>query len=96
MSGFDWRYTSATKMIRLRDRVVELLKSRDGSDLCVGCLAKTLAVPHKSAHESLLKLEAQPGFKRRYGQCSECGKTRIVTGYAAHATPAPQPVEGDG
>lgn len=64
---------------RLRDRVVEALRTRPGDSLCVGCIAKALGTTHKSAHEATLKLEAQPGFTRGYASCTDCGKTRIVT-----------------
>jgi hypothetical protein len=80
-------------MTRLRDRVVALLLSRVGDDLCVGCIASTLAVPHKSAHEAMLKLEARPGFTRRYGRCSACQKTRIVTA-RTNGAPTAAPDEG--
>lgn len=64
--------------MKLRDRVVELLSSQPGRDLCVGCIARALDVSHKSAHEATLKLEAVPAFRRAYGRCAACGKTRIV------------------
>lgn len=79
---------------RLRDRVVEALRARPGTSLCVGCIAKTLGTTHKSAHEATLKLEAQPGFTRGYASCSDCGKTRIVT--TRRASPAPAATEPDG
>jgi hypothetical protein len=75
-------------MTRLKERVIELLHSRAGEDVCVGCIARALGVPHKSAHEAMLKLEAQSGFRRRYGRCVACDKTRIVTGYTLAAIPA--------
>ena len=66
-------------MNRLRDRVVDTLEKRPDHSLCVGCIARLLDTPHKSAHEATLKLEARPGFTRGYGRCAVCGKTRIVT-----------------
>lgn len=66
-------------MVGLKDRVIALLVSRPGDGLCGSCLARMLGVPHKSAHEAALKLEARPGFNRGYGQCSVCDKYRIVT-----------------
>lgn len=62
----------------LRDRLVVLLTARSGRALCVRCAATQLGVPHKSAHEAALKVEALAGFRRGYAPCAECGKLRIV------------------
>lgn len=62
----------------LRERLVALLTSRSGRALCVRCAATHLGVPHKSAHEAALKVEALAGFRRGYAPCAECGKLRIV------------------
>ena len=64
--------------LKLKERVVEFLSSQPGRDMCVGCISRALDVSHKSAHEATLKLEAVPAFRRAYGQCAACGKTRIV------------------
>jgi uncharacterized protein with PIN domain len=58
--------------------VIALLRSRTAEALCAACLSQLLDVPHKSAHEAVLKLEAVPTFRRHYARCSSCGKTRIV------------------
>jgi hypothetical protein len=75
----------------LKSRVMDLLVNRPAQPLCASCMASMLGVPHKAAHEAALKLEALPAFRRHYGRCSECGKTRIVA-RAAHSmahTPSP-------
>jgi hypothetical protein len=69
----------------LRNRVMDLLVNRPSERLCAACMATILGVPHKSAHEAALKLEALPAFRRHYGRCSRCGKTRIVAGSASFA-----------
>jgi ribosomal protein L34E len=82
----------------LRQRVVALLRSRPGEPLCVSCVAQHLGVRHKNAHEAMLKLEAHRGFHRAYGQCSTCGKTRMVSGVSAGGpggAPARTPDEVD-
>jgi hypothetical protein len=65
-------------MTLLKDRVMALLQSLAPQRLCAACLSALLAVPHKSAHEAALKVEAVPTYRRRYARCSRCGKTRIV------------------
>jgi ribosomal protein L34E len=71
---------------RLSERVLEVLRSSAGRDQCIGCIAHAVGVPHKRAHDAMLKLEAHRGFTRSYGKCSICGKTRIV------ATIYPEPM----
>lgn len=64
--------------MNLREKVVALLVSQPDREVCVSCIARALDVPHKSAHEATLKLEASAEFQRRYATCAVCGKTRIV------------------
>lgn len=61
----------------LRHRVTALLLEL-GRGRCVGCIADTLGVPRKKAHDASIRLESIRGFKRAYGKCATCGKTRIV------------------
>jgi hypothetical protein len=62
----------------LRERMMALLTARPGLELCAGCIAEELGVRHKSAHQAALKLEAARGFRRQYGRCAACGKTRLI------------------
>jgi hypothetical protein len=70
----------------LRDRITALLRARAGKEICSACIARALGVRHKSAHQAALKLEASASFRRQYGWCSECGKTRLVASALAPAT----------
>jgi hypothetical protein len=67
----------------LRDRISALLRQHPGKELCAACIAVALDVRHKSAHQAALKLEASTGFRRQYGRCAECGKTRLVASAVA-------------
>ncbi|MBI2202242.1 MAG: hypothetical protein HYU41_00035 [Candidatus Rokubacteria bacterium] len=80
----------------LRQRVISLMQSRPGERLCASCVAEQLGVRHKNAHEAMLKLEAHLGFRRGYGRCSACDKTRMVSGVAPDRAPAPTANEVDG
>ena len=71
-------------MIRLRDRVIELLRSRAGKELCGACVGRILGVTLKRAHDAVLKLEVRESFTRHYALCSMCRKLRMVAG-ADHA-----------
>lgn len=75
----------------LRERITSLLQSQPGRELCAACIARELDVKHKSAHQAALKLEASRGFRRQYGRCATCGKTRLV----ATAVPGFNPSEAD-
>ena len=66
--------------MNLREKVVALLASQPGREVCVSCIARALGAAHKSAHEATLKLEASAEFQRRYAICAVCGKTRLVVG----------------
>ncbi len=79
----------------MRERVVSLLQSRPGEPLCASCVAGQLGVRHKNAHEAMLKLEAHGGFRRAYGQCSACDKTRMVSVVVPTRKPAPTASEGE-
>jgi hypothetical protein len=70
----------------LRDRITTLLRRETGKELCSACIARALDVRHKSAHQAALKLEASAAFRRQYGRCSGCGKTRLVAA-ATSVTP---------
>lgn len=65
----------------LRDRLASLLAHRPGAPVCVACAARLLHVSPKKMHEGALKLESLPGFRRAYGRCTDCDRTRIVTAY---------------
>ncbi|MBI2216272.1 MAG: hypothetical protein HYU51_03150 [Candidatus Rokubacteria bacterium] len=67
-----------SRTMTLRDRITALLRTRTGEEFCAACIAKMLDVRHKSAHQAALKLEASVAFRRQYGRCSTCGKTRLV------------------
>lgn len=69
----------------LRDRLASLLQLRPGAPLCVTCAGRLLHVSPKKMHEGALKLEWLPGFRRAYGRCADCDRTRIVTAYEARA-----------
>ncbi len=73
----------------LRDRITALLMKEAGKELCSACIAASLGVKHKSAHQAALKLEASTMFRRQYGRCSACGKTRLVAAAVAVATVEP-------
>lgn len=75
----------------LRGRITSLLRAEPGRELCAACIARELGVKHKSAHQAALKLEASRGFRRQYGRCALCGKTRLV----ATALPGSTPSETD-
>ena len=53
----------------------------------MACIARTLEAKRKQVHEAMLKLEANPRFRRGYDRCSMCGKTRIVTSRRATVAP---------
>lgn len=68
----------AIVMAKVRDRLVAFLASQPGRAVCAACLGRALDIPEKRAHESSVRLEADPRLARRHGECSACAKPRIV------------------
>ena len=91
-------------MMTLAERIAALLKESPGRSICVGCVARTLELPHKRAHQGMLKLEAFSNVQRFFGRCAVCRKTRLVVVASStplpptavmSAEPEPQPADGD-
>ena len=66
--------------MRTAERIVNLLEASSGRELCAGCVARRLALPPKRAHQAMLKIELLGDFHRHFGDCSECGKVRLLLG----------------
>jgi len=59
-------------------QIIELLEAGRGDRYCSACLSRLLQAPKSSVHEAILAIDEWPGFARRYGLCTSCGKIRIV------------------
>jgi hypothetical protein len=81
--------------VTLAERIAALLKESPGRSICVGCVARTLELPHKRTHQGMLKLEAFSNVQRFFGRCAVCRKTRlvVVAGTASVASPSGVPTE---
>lgn len=85
-------------MITLAERIAALLKETPGRAICVGCVARALELPHKRAHQGMLKLEAFSNIQRFFGACAVCRKTRlvVVTGPPIQVVSVSTVLAGDG
>lgn len=76
---------------RIRERVAEYLRRKDGVALCAGCIARTLAADEGRVRYTLVLLEGSRRFPRRNGRCAECGQARLVSCFADGTTAAEPP-----
>jgi hypothetical protein len=61
-----------------RDRVTEFLVATPRA-LCDACVARALAIDPSTAYRAAMKITRSAGFVRRYGACSECSNSRLLT-----------------
>jgi hypothetical protein len=50
-----------------------------GRDLCDRCLARALGIDPSTGYRAAEKVARTDAFIRRYGDCSDCGASRLVT-----------------
>jgi len=61
-----------------RDTIVRFLEEQRGEVFCADCITRRLC-PGKNIDVAMRHLEGN-GLRRRHGQCSACGKSRLVSG----------------
>ena len=50
-----------------------------GRELCDRCLARALGIDPSTGYRAAEKVARTDAFIRRYGVCSDCGASRLVT-----------------
>ena len=61
----------------VRQAVLAFLRQHLGQVFCAGCI---VAAVNSHAAEIVLREAEGQGARRRHGQCSRCGKLRLVSG----------------
>ena len=67
------------RRILAKDRVAAFLVTRESTNFCDPCLARTLGIDPSTAYRAAVKAGRSGGFVREYGVCSECGESRLIT-----------------
>ena len=63
----------------VKERAANFLRAHPSRELCDRCLAQALGVHASTGHRAAVKVARTAGFRRAYGQCSDCGETRFAT-----------------
>ncbi|HZN49431.1 MAG TPA: hypothetical protein VFD81_02300 [Methylomirabilota bacterium] len=62
-----------------RERTAMFLMANRGRELCDRCLARALGIDPSTGYRAAEKVARTDAFIRRYGDCSDCGASRLVT-----------------
>jgi hypothetical protein len=63
------------------DRALDFFVRMRGKAFCSTCAAVGIGRGVHGLYRVLIRLEAEPGFRRRYGQCMKCGGERLIAGF---------------
>ena len=61
----------------LRERVARRLHETDAPPRCLHCLAAEIELTYRQIHTALRGTDTQD-VARHYGQCSRCGRSRLL------------------
>lgn len=62
-----------------RERIAVFLMENRGRELCDRCLARALGIDPSTGYRAAMKVARSEAFIRHYGDCSDCGVSRLVT-----------------
>jgi hypothetical protein len=75
-------------MIRVQDRIRDIVRARDGQPLCTRCLARMVGAARRAVEDAARRIEGDVEFDRSYGVCAVCAQDRLVLFLRSPRTPS--------